>query len=76
MLLNLLTMTSNTITAKEAAERLNISLKSVANYIKRGRFPGAYKLDPLAKTSAWRIPVVDIESFELARKGWVQEDAV
>lgn len=57
------------LSVNSTAERLRVSPRTVLNMIERGRFPGAYKIDPLAETSAWRIPVEAVEKFEELRKG-------
>lgn len=55
-------------TVNQAAKRLGVSARTVQNLITRGRFPGAWKVDPQAARSSWRIPREDLERFEDDRK--------
>ena len=55
------------ITTKEAAIRLKVTSRTVRNMIMRGRFPGAYKVDPEAKRSTWMIPINEIIELEKKR---------
>ena len=57
-----------TYSVSEAAERLGVIPRTVQVWIRKGRFPHAYKLDPFGKRSSYRIPVEDIEAFEEARR--------
>ena len=58
------------LSTKQAAERLNATSRQVIRWIHKGYFPNAYKLDPDAVNSHFRIPVSDIEAFEEKRRGW------
>jgi len=55
------------LTTTEVANILDVTLATVVNLIKRGRFPGAYKVDPGTK-SIWRIPQSGLDAFLEARK--------
>lgn len=51
-------------TIKQAAEILQVDRKTVSNLIKRGRLPGARRIDPLSPKSTWRIPAQALENFQ------------
>ena len=54
-----------TVDIKTAAALLEVTPRTLINYIKGNLFPGAYKLNPLAKRRAeWRIPMDAIEAFK------------
>ena len=56
------------LTTEEVAERLDVSPRTVLNYIQREYFPNARKKNPLAeRRSEWLIPETDIEDFEKLR---------
>jgi excisionase family DNA binding protein len=61
------------LTVTQIAKRLAVSNRTVLNLIDRGRFPNAYKIDPMAKRITWRIPIKDVETFELQQKGLEKE---
>lgn len=49
-----------------------ISRQTVENYLRDGRFPGAFQLP----TGVWRIPMADIEALrkdDMAKKGEIRE---
>ena len=56
------------LTVEQAAQRLGVTTRAVRKWIRKGRFPNAYKLDPYGQTSPFRIPIKDIEAFEASRK--------
>lgn len=58
------------LSTKQAAERLNATSRQVIRWIHKGYFPNAYKLDPEAINSHFRIPVSDIEAYEERQRGW------
>jgi excisionase family DNA binding protein len=58
---------NNYLTTTEVANILHVTLGTVINMIKKGRFPGAYKVDPGSK-SIWRIPQSGLDAFLEARK--------
>jgi len=61
-------MLRNQLTTKQVAQRLGVSKRTVNNLVNRGRFPGAYKLDPDSVNSPWLIPTKEVEAFEDRRK--------
>lgn len=48
---------------EQAANILGVSARTIRNWIKKGRFPNAYKLDPQSKKSSYKIPKIDVDSF-------------
>ncbi len=60
---------------KEAAKRLGVAATTLSRWVKIGRFPNAYKLDPNAKNSPYRIPEEDVEAFEEQRRQNMMEAA-
>ena len=59
---------SKVLTTRQAAERLGATPKAVGDWVKAGEFPNAYRLNPGAPKSPFRIPVKDIEDFEQRRR--------
>ena len=55
------------LTTRKVADRLGVTPRSVQKWIRQGKFPGAYKLDPDGATSPYRIPENDVVSFEERR---------
>ena len=53
------------LTVPEAADRLNVTDRTVLNWIERGYFPGTTRLSP---TGPYRIPIRAIEQFEKNRR--------
>ena len=51
-------------TVEQVAEALKVTPRTVRNLIERGRFPGAYKIDPQSERSTWRIPEDDLVQFK------------
>ena len=51
------------LSVREVAEILQVSNRTVINLIERGRFPGAHKIDQLAKNSPYRIPRQAVKPF-------------
>ena len=56
-------------TTSEVAAMLRVTPQTVINLINRGRFPGAYKIDPLSSNSAYRIPIRDVEKYIEKQRG-------
>jgi len=56
-------------TTNEVAALLKVTPQTVINLINRGRFPGAYKIDPLSINSAYRIPIGDVEKYIEKQRG-------
>ena len=56
-------------TTREVADMLNVTRQTVVSLIDRGRFPGAYKIDPLSSNSAYRIPIRDVEKYIEKQRG-------
>ena len=50
-------------TVTEIAERLDVHITTVQNWIRKGHFPGALKKGP-GKTSPWVIPQSSLDAFE------------
>lgn len=59
---------STVYTVKKAAERLGVAASTVSRWVKIGRFPNAYKLDPNGDNSPYRIPEEDLVAFEGKRR--------
>jgi excisionase family DNA binding protein len=51
----------NFLSVHQVAEILQVTPRTVRNLISRGRFPGAYKIDPESNRSPYRIPKEDLE---------------
>jgi excisionase family DNA binding protein len=51
-------------TIKQVAQILQVDRKTVSNLIKRGRLPGARRIDPYSPRSTWRIPIESLEQFQ------------
>jgi excisionase family DNA binding protein len=47
----------------DLAELLQVSTRTVRNLINRGRFPNAYRIDPLSVKSSYRIPSKDVNAY-------------
>ncbi|MFN2179913.1 MAG: helix-turn-helix transcriptional regulator [Candidatus Promineifilaceae bacterium] len=58
---------TQTLSVKEAAQRLGVDDRTVRRWIHLRQFPHAYQLSPI-KSSPYRIPEADIEDFELRRQ--------
>jgi predicted site-specific integrase-resolvase len=57
------------VSTHKAAEILGVSYRTIQEWLKHGRFPHAYKLDPLStKSSPLRIPMEDIEAIQNKRQ--------
>ena len=54
---------TSVLSVNQVSEILHVSPRTVRNLIKRGRFPGAYKLDPLSEKSSYRIPSDEVEDY-------------
>ena len=51
------------LTSEEVARQLGVNSRTVRNLIHKGRFPGAYKVDPYARNSPYRIPPEDLQAY-------------
>ena len=67
---------TKTLSAREAAQRLGVTSRTIIKWINRGSFPNAYKLNPDALRSAYRIPFPDIEAFEEKRSTQLKNEVV
>jgi excisionase family DNA binding protein len=56
------------LTVTQAADRLKVSRRTIHNWIAKGYFPNAYKLDPHTANSHYRIPETDIQALEQQRR--------
>jgi len=55
-----------TLSLAEVAERLKVHPSTLTRWMqKKGYFPNAYKLDPAALNSPYRIPESDVVAFEV-----------
>lgn len=54
--------------ARTAAQRLGVGKPTVNRWLREGRFPNAYQLNPDIPTSPYRIPEQDIEAIEGRRR--------
>jgi len=61
-------LTKNVVTVSEVSKILDVNKRTVINLLARGRFPNSYKIDPLKKNSAFRIPVSDLKNFLLLQR--------
>ena len=52
------------LTAAEVAARLGVSVDTIARWCTAGLFRGAYKLNPSARNSPFRIPLAAVRAFE------------
>ncbi len=52
---------------KRAASELNVSPRTIRNWIDAGYFPQAYRQNPRNPLSPWRIPRQNIIDFKQAR---------
>lgn len=55
------------LTVREAALRLGVTPRVVAGWVRRGYFPGAYKLG-LGRNSPFRIPEEAVKAFDAKRR--------
>jgi excisionase family DNA binding protein len=67
---------SETLSAREAAQRLGVTPRTIIKWINRGTFPNAYKLNPDGLRSAYRIPLTDIEALESRRGNKEHQNAI
>jgi len=58
---------SDDITIAQAAAQLNVFRSTIVRWIHTGSFPGAYKLNPDATNSPYRIPQRDIDAYLVRR---------
>jgi excisionase family DNA binding protein len=56
------------LSTADAAKRLGVTRRAVIKWIRQGKFPGTYKLDPDGIRSSYRIPEAAIEAFEERRR--------
>jgi excisionase family DNA binding protein len=61
-------MVTKLYTAKEVADRLGVTSRTIHGWIAQGVFPNAYKLNPHSLTSPYRIPEEDIVALEEKRR--------
>ena len=57
-------MTDDLLTTNQAAELLGCSVRAIVNYVRRGHFPHARKMDPTKRNSPLRIPRADVLAFQ------------
>lgn len=57
-----------TLSTQEVADRLGVTSRAIIKWVRKGLFPGAYKLNPHASNSPYRIPVEAVEKFEQERE--------
>jgi len=62
-----LVMSKEYLTPDQAAERFDVTGKTIRRWIHLGYFPNAYQLST-AKRSPYRIPMDDIDAFDAARQ--------
>jgi len=55
--------TTSYLSTPEAAQRFDVTTKTITRWIQAGEFPNAYRLSS-AKKSPYRIPLADIEAYE------------
>lgn len=56
------------LTIRQVSERLNMSVEKIRLMVREGRFPNAYKMDAMKKTSPFLIPEKDVAVFERSRR--------
>lgn len=57
-------MTDEDLTTKEVAEILKCTTMTVTEFVKRGHFPGARKMDPTRRNSPLRIPRAEVLAYQ------------
>lgn len=57
------------IRTTEAAERLNVSPRTVIRWIEQGKFPGAFQVNPDAENSPYLIPENAVEAYQKRQRG-------
>ena len=62
------------LTTAEAAERLQTSTRNVTRWIRRGSFPGAFKINPDVENSPFLIPETAVIAFEERRRAGLEEE--
>lgn len=65
-------MTENDLTVAQAAKELGVFPSTLVRWINTDLFPGAYKLNPTATNSPYRIPRRDVDNFRLRRQGAIK----
>ncbi len=60
-------MPKKTLSVASVAERLEVHPTTITRWIQQGHFPHAYKLNPDARNSPYRIPETDVTAFEEKR---------
>jgi excisionase family DNA binding protein len=58
---------NNMLTVKEVAAVLDAKPRTIQYWVKRGYFPGAYKIG-IARNSPYRIPRSDVDAFIVRRE--------
>jgi len=61
-------MTEDLLNTAQVAEMLNCSVRTVNNYVLRGHFPNARKMDPTRENSPLRIPRSDVLAFQESQR--------
>ena len=56
------------LTSPEVAKILGVNPTTITNWAKAGYFPRAYRVNPMSKRSAWRIPQGDVDAFVEKRR--------
>jgi predicted DNA-binding transcriptional regulator AlpA len=60
--------TEEILNTTEVSKILGVTPQSVSEWLKHGDFPRAYKLNPMRRKSAWRIPRGDVDGFIQKRR--------
>lgn len=50
--------------AAQVAKRFNVTARTVVRWIKEGKLPGAFQVNPDAENSPFMIPVKSVDAFE------------
>ncbi len=58
---------SEHMTVAQVAEMFGVNVKSVLDWIYAGKLPGARKIDPTRRTSAYLIPTEEVLAFKKER---------
>ncbi len=55
------------MTVAQIAEMFNVDVSAVHDWIYAGKFPGARKIDPTRRNSAYLIPIDEVLAFKKER---------